>query len=127
MVVLVDADAISHVQWPVLRKNRRTGIAFLIGIVLVALIALECQVQLSGLHFRLLQAEEVGIQLFENLTEALALASTQAIYVPTYKFHIFCSFDIQGTKITFFFVSAKNEGEKFGFSPTYSYLCNQNN
>ena len=125
MVVLIDADAISHVQWPVLRKNRRTGLAFLIGIVPVALIALKGQV--SGLHFRLLQAEEVGIQLFENLTEALALASTQAIYVPTYKFHIFCSFDIQGTKITFFFVSAKNEGEKFGFSPTYSYLCNQNN
>ena len=82
MVVQVDADAITHAEWLVLGVDGRTRVAFLIGIVPERLITLEREIELSSLHLRLLKTEEIGIQLTEYLTEALALASPQSVYVP---------------------------------------------
>ena len=88
MVVRIDADAIGDIERLVFCEDGCARIAFLIGIVPIALVALEGHIELSGLHLRLLKTEEVGIQLFEDLTEALALTGTQAIDVPTDEFHI---------------------------------------
>ena len=65
-------------------KDGRTAIAFLVGIVPIGCIAIERQVQLTFLHLRLLQTEEVGIQLFESFTEvSFTFASPQSVYIPT--------------------------------------------
>ena len=87
MVVHVDADAIGDAERFPTGEDGGAGVAFLVGIVPIALVALEGYVELSGLHLRLLKTEEVGIQLLEYLAEALALAGTQAIDVPTDDFH----------------------------------------
>ena len=95
VVVYVDADAQLHVQRLMTGEDRRTRVAFLVGIIPIAVVALERQVQLTGLHLRLLQTEEVGIQRLEHLAEALALAGPQSIHIPTDQFHIlrrFCRF-----------------------------------
>ena len=88
MVVLVDTDAIGHAERLVLGEDGRARIAFLLGIVPIGLIALELQVQLTGLHLCFLQTEEVCIQLAEDIAEALALASPQSVDVPRNQFHI---------------------------------------
>ena len=88
MVVLVNTDAIAHVQRLVLGEDRRTAIAFLLGIVPVRCITLELQVQLSCLHLRFLQTEEISIQCLECLTEvSLSFTGSQPVYVPTDEFH----------------------------------------
>ena len=69
------------------REDGSTRVALLLGIVPITLVALELQVKLSCLHLRFLQTEEIGIQLTEHLTEALALAGTQTIHIPTDKLH----------------------------------------
>ena len=83
VVVLVHPYAISHRRRYLPCEDGGAGVAFLVGIVPIALVALEGYVELSGLDLRLLKTEEVGIQLLEYLAEALALTGTQAIYVPT--------------------------------------------
>ena len=83
----IDADAVSDVQRLVARIDGSAGIPFLVGIVPKRLITLELQVELPGLHLRLLQTEEVGIQLTEDVAEPLALTGPQAIHIPTDKFH----------------------------------------
>ena len=70
------------------RKNSRTGISLFIGIVPVRLISLERQVKLSLLHLRFLQAEEVGIQLSEDVAEAFSLTGAQPVDVPRDEFHL---------------------------------------
>ena len=110
MVVHIDADAIRHAQGLVLREDGRTRVALLLGIVPVALIALKLQVKLSGLHLRLLQAEEVGIQFTEDVTKPLAFTSPQAIHVPTHKFHTLSSyFGRKVTNLFLFFVSLQQK------------------
>ena len=74
MVVLVDAYAVADGERLVAGIDGGSGIAFLVGIVPEALIAIELQVELSCLHLRLLKAEEVGIHLAEDVAEAFALA-----------------------------------------------------
>ena len=88
MIVVVDADAIGHIEGFVLGKDGCAGVAFLLGIVPIRLIAIELQVQLTGLHLRFLQAEEVRIYLAEDVAEALAFASPQSVDVPRNQFHI---------------------------------------
>ncbi len=40
-----------------------------------------------GLHLRLLQTKKVGIERCKTLSKALAIAGTQAVYIPRYEFH----------------------------------------
>ena len=87
VIVHLDADAVGHTLRLMLREDGCATVAFLLGIVPIALIALESQIQLSLLHLRLLQTEEVGIKRLEYLTETLALAGSQTVHVPTDKFH----------------------------------------
>ena len=88
MVVHIDTNAVGYIEGFVLCEDSGAGITFLIGIIPVALVALEDHIKLSGLHLRLLKTEEVGIQLFEYLTKTFCFAGTQAIDVPTDEFHI---------------------------------------
>ena len=89
MVVLINPYAIGHAQWVVLGKDSRTTVAFLIGIVPIALIALKGQVELTSLHFCFLQTEEVSIQLTESVAKPLSFTRPQAVHIPTYQFHIY--------------------------------------
>ena len=98
MVVLVDTDAITDAYWLMLREDSRARIALLVGIVPKRLVTFERKVKLSLLHLRLLKAEEVSIQLTENIAEALALASPQTIHIPTDKSHFFRHFGHKVTK-----------------------------
>ena len=87
VIVQVDTDAIGHAEGLMTREDSGTRVTLLLGIVPITLVTLELQVELSGLHLRLLQTEEIGIQLTEHLTEALALTGTQTIHIPTDKLH----------------------------------------
>jgi hypothetical protein len=74
VVVLIDTDAIAYAQGLMLSEDSCAAVAFLVGIVPITVIALIGKVELSLLHLCLLQTEEVGIQLLEDITEALTLA-----------------------------------------------------
>ena len=65
------------------REDGGARVAFLLGIVPVRLVSFERQIELSRLHFRLLQAEEVGVERLETLAEALSLAGPQSVHIPT--------------------------------------------
>ena len=82
VIVLVDADAIADRERSVLCKYRGAGVSLLLGVVPVALVAFEAQVDLTLLQFCLLQAEKVGAYLIKNICEALAHDSTQTVDVP---------------------------------------------
>ena len=88
VVVLVDAYAVGDIERLVAAENRRTAISFLVGIIPPRLITRKLKVELSCLHLRLLQAEEIGIKLRKNLAEILPHYGTQAINIPTNKLHI---------------------------------------
>jgi hypothetical protein len=94
VVVLIDTDAVAYAQGLMLSEDSCAAVAFLVGIVPITVIALIGKVELSLLHLCLLQTEEVGIQLLEDITEALTLACAQTVYIPTDKFHIFTEVQI---------------------------------
>ena len=87
VVVFVDTNAVGDVEWMVAGENRCAGVSLFIGVVPVTLVTVILKVELTFLHLRLLQAEEIGIQLPEGLAESLAFASTQTIDIPTDEFH----------------------------------------
>ena len=96
MVVGIDADAVSDVQRLVARIDGSAGITFLVGIVPERLVPLKLKVELPGLHLGLLQTEEVGIQLTEDVAESFSFTGPQAIHVPGDKLHTaleLCHFD----------------------------------
>ena len=76
VVVLVDADAISHRKRLLSGIDGRAAVAFLVGIVPKRSVAGELKVELSGLHLGLLKAEEVGIERFKCLREVFRDAGT---------------------------------------------------
>ena len=94
VVVLLHAHTVAHAQWLVAGIDGCARISLLLGIVPVAFVAIELQVELTFLHLGLLQAEEVGIERLELALEVLAHASTQAIHVPGYKLHITLNFEL---------------------------------
>jgi len=103
VVVRVYADAIAHVQRLMTGEDGRARIAFLLGRVPIRLIAFKLNVELAGLHLRLLKAEEIGIQLTENISEAFALAGAQAVHIPTNQFHGRLVVWFVGAKLRFYF------------------------
>ena len=52
------------------------------------MIAGQLHLGLPPLHFRLLEADKVGVQRQHGLREALFQTGPQAVYVPRYKFHL---------------------------------------
>ena len=63
-------------------EDRGAGVALLIGITPVALIAREIQLDLPGLKLGLLQAEEVGVQAPEDILKAFFTYGAQAVNIP---------------------------------------------
>ena len=82
VVVFIYAHTINDAQRLVLGEDGGTGVALLVGVVPVALIALEGDVQLALLHLCLLQTEEISIETAKDVAEALTIAGTQAVDIP---------------------------------------------
>ena len=86
--MLVDADAVGDVQGQVPAVDGRSGVALFVGRVPIGGVAGELQVQLARLHLGLLQAEEIGVQVYENVRKPFAGHGPQAIDIPGYEFHV---------------------------------------
>ena len=86
-VVLGDSEVIAHGQRRVPREDRGSGVALLLGVAPVALVAGKTQVDLPGLELGLLNTEKVCVQCAEYLLKALAPGGAQAVHIPGYEFH----------------------------------------
>ena len=86
-IVLFDAYAVCDAQRMLAGVDCRSGVALLLGVVPVGLIAQEFQVQLPGLQLSLLQAYEVSVKGLEDVREALPGYGAEAVHVPTDEFH----------------------------------------
>ena len=82
VAVLLFADAVADRQRRAPREHRRAGIALFLRAVPVLLIALGRKFRLAGLHFRLLQTEDVRVQLRKGLGKALAQHRAKAVDIP---------------------------------------------
>ena len=82
VVVLVNADTIIDVERSVSGESSRSGISLFIGIVPERLISFKVQVKLSCLHLGFLNAEEIGVELTEDVAEAFSFTGPEAVYVP---------------------------------------------
>ena len=82
MVVLVDVEAVCHRNRLMLRVYCCTGVSLLVRIVPIRPVSQELKVYLSGLELCLLQAEEVRIQLSEDVCESFAAHGSEAVYIP---------------------------------------------
>ena len=82
VVMLVDAQSVGHVERGVAGEDGCPGVSLLLGIVPVGRVSVEREVQLSLLHLGLLQAEEVGVQCQEGVSEAFVATGTQPVDVP---------------------------------------------
>ena len=87
VVVDLDTYALGDAQRLVAREDGRAAISLLLRRVPVGLIAGEGQVELALLHLRLLQADEVGVELGKGLLEALADTGAQPVDIPRDQFH----------------------------------------
>ena len=88
MVVLVNPYDVGHAYWVMLCKDSSTRITFFLGIVPIRFIAVKLQVQLSCLHFCLLQAKKVCSQRLKGFGKPFAYTRPKAIYVPADKFQV---------------------------------------
>ena len=86
VVVFVDAEAVADGQGFMARIDGSSRIALLVGIRPIALIAFKLKVELSGLHLRFLQAEEIGIKGLEGFAKTFAVTGSQPVDIPRYEF-----------------------------------------
>ena len=82
VAVLLHADVIRDGEGCVLREDRRAGVALLLRVAPVALIAGEAEVELPGLELGLLETEKIRVQGEKNVLKALFLHGPQAVHVP---------------------------------------------
>ena len=82
VAVGLGTDAHVHGEGGMPGEDGGTGVALLLGVVPVLLIAGEGKIDLPGLKLGLLQAEEVRIQGGKALFKALFHAGAKAVYVP---------------------------------------------
>lgn len=82
VVVLLDTNAEVYAEGFYARKNGCATIALFLSIVPVTFVTRKRYVELSGLHLRLLKAENIGIQTGENVAETLSVAGTEAVNIP---------------------------------------------
>ena len=85
-VVFIPAYTEMHRQRLSAGIDRHSRIAFFLGIVPVACVTGELEVNLSLLKFRFLQTYIVGIKVREYVREAFAADRTQTVHVPGYEF-----------------------------------------
>ena len=88
MVVQLAAHAVGHGERLALGEDGRAGIALFLGGIEVFVISLGGNLRLTGLHFRLLQAEEVRVLRGKVIAKALAKACAQAVDVPGNQLHV---------------------------------------
>ena len=87
MVMLINAQAVGNSHRLVLRIDGSARVSLLLGIVPVRAIAIEIQIQLSLLHLRFLQAEEISIQCLESISKSFVGTGPQPVHVPRNQFH----------------------------------------
>ena len=80
--MLLDAYAVGYIERLMAAVDGRSRVAFLFSIIPVGAVTVKYQVQLPCLQLGLLQAEEVGVQLLENVTKSFANHGPQAVHVP---------------------------------------------
>ena len=88
VVMLINAESIGHVDGLVTCEDGGAGVTFLVGVVPIAFVAGEYYIKLTRLHLRFLKAEEVCVQLREDIAEAFAVGGSQAVDVPGDKLHL---------------------------------------
>ena len=93
-VVALYAQLVDYAQRLVAAEYRRARITLALGVGVVLLVALEVDFKLPGMHLNLLNTEKIGVRRLQNILEALAHHSAQAVNIPTYKFHLqfFCKY-----------------------------------
>jgi len=64
------------------------AVALLVGIAPVGFVAGELKVELSLLHLRLLQTEEIRVERGKAFAEAFAAHGAESVYIPGNEFHI---------------------------------------
>ena len=87
-VQLRDIYAVSYGKGRMLCENTGAGIALLLGIVPVGLIAFKAEVDLPFLQLCLLNAEKIRIKSSEALLKAFFTGSPEPVYIPGYKSHL---------------------------------------
>ena len=87
VVVDVLVEAIAHRQRRRFGPDGRAGVALFVGAVDVLGVARGRKIRLSGLHFGLLNAEEVRVQRVEHILKAFFQAGAQTVDVPADEFH----------------------------------------
>ena len=92
VVVNVLVEAIAHRQRRRFGPDGRAGVALFVGAVDVLGVARGRKIRLSGLHFGLLNAEEVRVQRVEHVLKAFFQAGAQTVDVPADEFHGWYSF-----------------------------------
>src|SRR5699024_2783995 len=91
VAVEVVAEAVGHRQGLLLGENGRAGVALLVGVVPVLVVARQVQLQLARLELGLLQAVDVRVRQGAEVQKALPDAGPQAVDVPRNQFHLFSS------------------------------------
>lgn len=87
VVVALNPDALADAQRVGVRNGGRAGVALLVGGVVVGLVAVEIEVNLTLLQLGFLQAEPVGGEVVENIGKSFAKHGPQAIHIPRNEFH----------------------------------------
>lgn len=88
VVVEVDADAACDRKGLAAGEDGGAGVAFLLGVVEVGLVAFETVDELALGEFCLLQADAVGVERGEDFVEAFLHDGAEAVDVPGYVFHL---------------------------------------
>ena len=82
MIVLLDLNAVRDGNRFFLRKDGSSGIALLLGIIPILMIARKVQIDLSLLQFGFLYTEDVGIFRLKKIQKSLAHACAKTVDVP---------------------------------------------
>lgn len=80
--MLGDVHAVCHAYRLLAREYRRAGIAFSLGVVPIAAVALGRKIDLTRLNLGLLQAKYVCVERGKRLCEALAEARPYSVDIP---------------------------------------------
>ena len=99
VVVALNVDSVENVQGLVFRKNRRSGIALLLGAVPELVVARKLQVNLVGLELRLLEAEKIRVHFVKALHKSFSHTGAQPVHVPGYELHRRFSFLISRDRV----------------------------
>ena len=86
-VVLIDTDAVGHRERLPFQKHRRSRISLFLGVIPIAVVIGQVEVDLALLQLGLLQAKDVGIHRPEYVDKPLAYAGAQAVYIPRNQLH----------------------------------------